>query len=123
MNTLKSVGNKLFKTELGNQKIELGLVQDLEKLLSNIKSLSNPISQNIDKLTNLNKMIKDEKESSKNNLTKLNQSYQKAVTLVERLDKQAKDLGIDAPIVKIAFNELKGAEEDYNDLSKLIKQI
>lgn len=121
MSNLKTIGNKLFKTELSNHKVELGLAQDLEKLLSEIKTLSNPINQNIDRLTNLDKLIKDEKQSSKDNLNKLNQSYEKAVSLVEKLDKQAKDLGIDAPIVKIAFNELKGAEEDYNNLSKLIK--
>jgi chaperonin cofactor prefoldin len=70
MSTLKSVGNKLFKTELANHKVELGLAQDLEKLISDIKSLGNPINQNIDRLTNLDKMIRDEKELSKNNLSK-----------------------------------------------------
>ena len=32
MSTLKSVGNKLFKTELNSQRVELGIAEDLDKL-------------------------------------------------------------------------------------------
>lgn len=44
MSTLKSVGNKLFKTELESHKIELGLIQDFDKLfetsLSTVQKLN-----------------------------------------------------------------------------------
>jgi hypothetical protein len=33
MSTLKSVGNKLFKTELATQKVELGVAEDIAKWL------------------------------------------------------------------------------------------
>ena len=123
MSTLKSVGNKLFKTELANHNVELGVAQDLEKEISNIKSLSNPISQNIDKLTNLDKLIKDEKQIANQNLDKLNSSYSKAVSIYDKLEKASKELGIDSPILKTAFSELKGAEEDFNELKKLLNLL
>jgi hypothetical protein len=33
MSDLKTIGNKLFKTELGSQRVELGLTQDIVSVL------------------------------------------------------------------------------------------
>ena len=120
----KNVFGKLFtKTELGTHNVELGISQDLEKLLSELKSLNTPVSQNIDKLTNLDKLIKDEKELSKNNLNKLNSTYEKAVSLVDKLQQTSKDLGIDIPILKTANTILDGAAEDFVDLNGILKRM
>ena len=121
---VKKIGNKLFdKVELGSQKVELTVVSDLEKLLNEVKSLNAPISQNIDKLINLDKLLKDEKELSKNNLNKLNSAYEKAVVLVDKLKQTSKELGIDIPLIKTATNELDGAAEDFVDLNGVLKRI
>jgi histidyl-tRNA synthetase len=118
------IGNKLFdKVELAQHKVELTVVSDLEKLLKEIKSLNAPISQNIDKLMNLDKLLKDEKELSKNNLNKLNSAYEKAVVLVDKLKQTSKELGIDIPLINIANNELNGASEDFVDLNGVLKRI
>jgi DNA repair exonuclease SbcCD ATPase subunit len=125
MNTRKTVYNKLFKeeTQLAKHEVELGAAQDLEKELVVMQNLQNPISQNIDRLTNLSKQLSDEKKSANDNLLKLNSSYEKAVVLHEKLKKMQGELGINLPIVETAFNRLKGAESDFKDLRTLLNQI
>jgi len=125
MNTRKTVYNKLFKeeTQLAKHEVELGTSQDLEKELVVMQNLQNPISQNIDRLTNLSKQLSDEKKSANDNLVKLNSSYEKAVVLHEKLKKMQGELGINLPIVETAFNRLKGAESDFKDLRTLLNQI
>ena len=126
MNTTKSVYNKLFsedKVELGKHEVELGAAQDLEKELVNIVNLQNPISQNIDKLTNLDKMLRDEKKSSQDNLSKLNSAYEQAVKLHDKLKKMQSELGINLPIVETAANRLKGAESDFKELNSLLNSL
>ena len=126
MNTLKSVYNRLFqedKVELGKHEVELGAAQDLEKELVNIVNLQNPISQNIDKLTNLDKMLRDEKKSSQDNLSKLNSAYEQAVKLHDKLKKMQSELGINLPIVETAANRLKGAESDFKELNSLLNSL
>ena len=111
------------EAKLASQKVELGSAQDLEKELVILQNLQKPISQNIDRLTNLDKLLRDEKKMSSDNLVKLNSSYEKAVVLHDKLNKMSKELGIDLPIVTTAFKYLKGAEADYNDLKTLLNKI
>lgn len=126
MNTTKSVYNRLFaedKVELGKHEVELGAAQDLEKELVNIVNLQKPISQNIDRLTNIDKMLRDEKKSSQDNLSKLNSAYEQAVKLHDKLKKMQSELGINLPIVETAANRLKGAESDYKELNSLLNSL
>jgi hypothetical protein len=104
-------------------KFELGLVQDLDKEISNLKSLQNPIFQNIDKLTNLDKSLKDEKKLANDNLNKLNSNYEKAVSIYDKLDKSSKELGAEIPSLKTSLSFLKGIESDFNDLKSLLNTI
>ena len=124
MTTERLVNNALFgKTKLASVKVELSVVTDLEKLLAEVKSLNAPVSQNIDKLTNLDKALKDEKELSKNNLNKLNSAYEKSVVLVDKLKQTSKELGIDIPLIKTADSILNGAAEDFVDLNGVLKRV
>lgn len=111
------------KVELAKHGVELGAAQDLEKELSNIKNLQNPLAQNIDRLTNLDASLKAEKKLANDNLLKLNASYEKAVQIHDKLKVSAKELGIDLPIVNTAINVLKGAEADFKELKSLLNQI
>jgi hypothetical protein len=125
MNTRKTIYDKLFteKVELAKHEVELGASQDLEKELVNIVNLQNPISQNIDRLTNLDASLKAEKKLANENLVKLNSSYTSALSLHDKLKKMQGELGINLPIVETAFNRLKGAESDFKDLKTLLNQI
>jgi chromosome segregation ATPase len=110
-------------TELASHKVELGTSQDLEKELVSLVNLQNPIAQNIDRLTNLSSSLNTEKKSANENLIKLNASYEKAVSLHDKLKKMQGELGINLPIVETAFNRLKGVESDYKELKSLLNQI
>ena len=125
MNTRKTIYDKLFteKVELAKHEVELGASQDLEKELVNIVNLQNPISQNIDRLTNLSASLKAEKKLANENLVKLNSSYTSALSLHDKLKKMQGELGINLPIVETAFKRLKGAESDFKDLKTLLNQI
>jgi hypothetical protein len=57
MSTLKSVGNKLFKTELANHKVDLALIDDLRKQANSSSKL------NAESITLINKAISNYKES------------------------------------------------------------
>lgn len=124
-NILKKIekANEVQKVELAKHEVELGAAQDLEKELVNIVNLQNPIAQNIDRLTNLDALLRAEKKLANDNLAKLNSSYTSAVTLHDKLKKMQGELGINLPIVETAFNRLKGAQQDFNDLKTLLNQI
>jgi hypothetical protein len=124
-NILKKIekANEVQNVELEKHEVELGAAQDLEKELSNIKNLQNPLAQNIDRLTNLDASLKAEKKLANDNLLKLNASYEKAVQIHDKLKVSAKELGIDLPIVNSALNVLKGAEADFKEIKSLLNQI
>ena len=124
-NILKKIekANEVQNVELEKHEVELGAAQDLEKELSNIKNLQNPLAQNIDRLTNLDASLKAEKKLANDNLLKLNAFYEKAVQIHDKLKVSAKELGIDLPIVNSALNVLKGAEADFKEIKSLLNQI
>ena len=114
---------KKKEVELSSERVDLGAVQDLEKSLDNLKKLENPVAQNIDRLTNLSVMIRDEKKESENNLKSLNSLYEKSVSQVEKLEKMSKELGVEVPILKTAKSILSGVADDYKDLNFLLRKI
>ena len=71
----------------------------------------------------MDKALKDEKESSKNNLNKLNSTYEKSIVLVDKLKQTSKELGIDIPLIKTAETILDGASEDFVDLNGVLKRV
>ena len=96
MSTLKSVGNKLFaKTELATQKVELGVVQDIDSVLkvaNDLKKQSEPFGKELFDLSSrirtvLSKMQEIEKSSA--NLEN------KSTELFNQFKKQAVELGLD----------------------------
>ena len=135
--------NKIFadwakddkKTELKSQKIELGLVDDLNKIKgdmsSNIKLTEDELKKlkasdnNIAKArVDAEKIIKaandaaDKVANNSNKLvSKINKSQMKAANLLDKIEKQAADLGI-KPMSIPAYKEvdsLYGKVEKAND--------
>ena len=84
------IGNKLFKTELATQKVELGLVDDINKARLEHDNVENSL---IDELTKgVNILENGTKIIDKTILTSKN--------VIEQIDKarvMAKDLGVDLP--------------------------
>lgn len=90
MSTLKSVGNKLFKTELESHKIELGLIQDFDKLFET--SLST-----VQKTEPDYKLIVDNSRKLNSEILKAEDLINEAISIFNKLEKNSKDLGIEIP--------------------------
>lgn len=98
MSTLKNVGNKLFKTELGNQKVELALIDDLNKLFDKANNDDAIIGKSL-----IDSLSKAEAKY-KQNIQVLQDAKKNSYDLVSK----AKDLGIDLP--PATLNRIKSVD-------------
>jgi hypothetical protein len=107
MSTLKNVANKLFKVELESHKIELGLIQDLNK--------------EADRVALKTKDIASEGQRIGKELFNFRDTYNvdaaKLINLIADYKKMSKELGIDidGKYDKI-LNDLSEAKSTYRDL-------
>lgn len=122
MSTLKSVGNKLFKTELANHKIELGIVQDAEKA----------ITEYFNSTDTANSKIKAAIASLRDAENFVMRSVDKSNILLKLksdIEKQAKDLGIDLNNVQpykdlnVALSDSKEYKSYADKLNKVISTL
>jgi hypothetical protein len=95
MSTLKSVGNKLFKTELTNHKVELALVDDINSSLQ--KAFD---STDVDSIV-LNAIMKLEKSIP---------LLKETIKLSDEALQKVKDLGISGGVDKMFANKKSEAE-------------
>lgn len=93
MSTLKSVGQKLFKTELASHEVELALIDDLRKQANSSSKL------NAESITLINKAISNYKES----VSILNKVQAEA----EKGYKLALELGLQDSIYKEFLDNVK----------------
>lgn len=82
MSELKTIGNKLFKTELGSQKIELALADDVREAENNLKTALLTFGQ-----------IKQDFEKARTNFKK---EADKAFNIALKYNASANDLGLKA---------------------------
>ena len=108
--------NKLIKenkTELKAEKVELGLIDDFEKLSSKaIKSGTNAGGDVQDWIDKLPKLISALRNSEKD--------QDLVVSMGEKIEKQAKELGVDLP--KNVTKGLTGAKEWSSEIKSIIKK-
>jgi chromosome segregation ATPase len=88
MNTQKAVYNRLFseqkKTELETHKVELGLIDDLNKALEESEETIKSLTADVKRINELNKLAdKRDKES-----VKVNSDYEKAADKMFKLEDQ-----------------------------------
>jgi hypothetical protein len=122
MNTLKSVGNKLFKTDLESHKIELGLVDDVRKKIALIDDLSQKMDINLKK-HQANKKIYD--ESLKSLLDSKTQYYNNTkdiMSISKKMIDTAEDLGIDVKSIK-EYNMLWDSVKNGNKITDIIEEL
>jgi hypothetical protein len=117
MNTLKTVFGKLFKeeTKLASHEVELGKIDDLNKILEEVRGSGKSISatgrKSVSALINTTFPLIDQTRKK----------IQQAIKDFDLISKQAKDLGIEVP-PNISAN-LKQAIAEDNDLFELRKAI
>jgi len=133
MNTRKTIYEKLFKeeTNLSTHEVELGLVEDLNKLVSSNKNAISEASRYIDnvkitwqklysikdEIDNMNSYIKSI-PGAKNELGFNNQEINK---ILSKIELQSKDLGVDAKNVK-GYLEAQKEIEKNNEYIKQLEQ-
>jgi len=102
-----------LKELLSVQKVELGLIDDFEKLSSKaIKSGTNAGGDVQDWIDKLPKLISALRDSEKD--------QDLVVTMGEKIEKQAKELGVDLP--KNVTKGLTGAKEWSSEIKSIIKK-
>ena len=116
MNTLKTIYDKLGdKTELAKHEVELGKIDDLNKVLEEIKGAGRNISQtgrkSVSALVNTTFPLID---STRKKIEQARKDY-------EIILKQTKDLGIELPANITA--SIKNAVAEDSDLFELRKSI
>lgn len=114
MSTLKSVGEKLFKTELSNHKVDLALVDDLNDIISKAERVINLQEDGLkwyqkskDAHTEFLKQLTDSIgviQSSEKYIPKLPEQIQ---NITGKLGNQAKELGLDPKQIKGYSEALK----------------
>ena len=90
MSTLKTVGNKLFKTELATQKVELALNDDVQKAFNDAIAAR---KKSLDVYTAAKKAV-DEALAEMKNLKAINEN---ALPIFAKFDALIKELGIPYP--------------------------
>ena len=88
MSTLKNVGNKIFKTELESQKVELSLLDDLKKLINESKADYKEFNDSFNKMNDFRRLVLAEGE-------KYVSSSEKLIDIYQKMGTQAKELGLD----------------------------
>ena len=132
MTTEKIVMNSLFgKTELANHKIELALVDDLNKLISlnpNYVDRASRINDNVESLFKVLNGIMDEIDNMKTQLSNidgaknaLGGNIQDINNVINKIEIQTKDLGLDIKSIK-GYNEALNIIKSNNSLMNALEQ-
>ena len=129
MNTLQNVYDRLSdKTELAKHEVELGLVDDLAKLLGRMKAIDSALMKStqkaINSLTAFSKLQGDLQDAYANaslDSDDANKDIKEAIILIDKVAKQAKDLGLNPNDVKGTQDIVKiteNLEDTINTLNK-----
>lgn len=132
MTTEKLVNNALFgKTELASHKIELALVDDLNKLISlnpNYVDKASRINNNVESLFKVLNGIMDEIDNMKTQLSNidgaknaLGANAQDINNVINKIQIQVKDLGLDIKSIK-GYNEALSIIKSNNSLMNSLEQ-
>ena len=119
MSELKRVMNTLFKTELANQKVELGLIQDID---SSISDASKVFQKSFELLQNAKKALADAKTEYNLTINKFNESLK----LTENTLSKVKELGLDVPERQLQDkinnikNQIKSAELSIKNINSAL---
>jgi uncharacterized phage infection (PIP) family protein YhgE len=132
MNTKKEVFNKLFKedkTELATQKIELALIDDVNKkantVVEDYRAISKQIQEINERKRKVRSMVMDLEAFAQKSKSMLKTSLNNASDLsklISKLESEAKKLGIDYNYDLLAIEE-KDIKDEVNKLEKLIQEI
>jgi DNA repair ATPase RecN len=114
------------EVELSEEKVELSIAQDLQKVLSDAKSTISNAQKAYDKLGSVDQKLVNQVRKAMSDADNAAEDYQSArdeatkmsiiiADVLEQAERAAKDLGVDAKSIK-GYSELDGM---YNDVDAL----
>lgn len=128
MSTLKSVGNKLFKTELASnklelesEKVELGLTQDMVSVLKQISAEMINAEKSVNNLSSLKKQTDEQKVKAEEAMKKLVSLYNKGLPIYTKIDKMSEELDIVVPNLDDWAQLFKDVEQEVAQIKMWIK--
>ena len=117
MNTLKNVGNKLFKTELSNQKLELALDGELKAQAQKAQSIFNDGRKNaIQQIQNAANEMDNSENKIKALLKEIDNSYAKAKKIADDIG-----LNLDSTTVGKNFKQTYLNVEEFQNSARELK--
>jgi|TARA_R110000751_G_scaffold190913_1_gene296627 archaellum component FlaC len=122
---IQKVYSKLPKTELSVQKVELGIMQETEKSISNHKKIRSQIDNSLDKwYTNIIK-ARDDFGKIEVDFKNFNSSVDELKNYIKEIENMAKQLGVEYNAIP-GYNEAKAyvnTSEDIIDEYKEDKKL
>lgn len=121
MSTLKEIGNKLFKEELASNKVELTLVDDIQKMYNDAgKELTNAANSSKKAIAVIDEVF----TAYRQNAIKSND----ALKSIAELKAQAKSVGLDVPANVLKFEtelnaNLKSSQAKMTAIQNAKKQF
>jgi hypothetical protein len=120
MNTLSKVYSKLnSKTELATHKVELGIAQDIKKVLARAKKVSTVGKKQEDKNADARMKYEKEWEKSRPIIKDASQVTKELLAIEKDAIKAAKELGVKPDLIA-GFSALQGAYDSVQGLEKYL---
>jgi hypothetical protein len=94
------IGNKLFKTELATQKVELGSVKELEFQLKQLKSWESDMLKEAGKYMDILTSLEKQYQIANGKRNGANREAGNSLAVIESFKNNAKNLGIDVSNIK-----------------------
>lgn len=117
MSTLKTVGNKLFKTELASNKLELASLQSVVKLEDSAFKLKEKALASAKKISELAATVRANTSSAV-------KAFESVITEVDALEVQAKELGLSLPNdARLARDSAKREAAQFTELNNKVNSI
>lgn len=122
MKTLETIYNKLNsveKTELETHKVELGIAQDIKKVLARAKKVSTVGKKQEDKNADARMKYEKEWEKSRPIIKDASQVTKELLAIEKDAIKAAKELGVKPDLID-GFSSLQGAYDSVQGLEKYL---
>jgi len=111
MSTLKEIGNKLFKEDLSNQKVELASIKDINLQVKKLQSLESNLLKEAEKYMAILTSLEKQYQVANGARNLANNEVSNSLSIIQDFKNKAKELGLDASNVK-----------EIQDLDSMIKK-
>jgi hypothetical protein len=100
MSTLRQIGNKLFKEELSNQKVDLSSIKELDSQLKKLQSLEANLLKEADKYMTILSSLEKQYQVANSVRNSANNAVSDSLTSISEFKVKVKELGLDGSNVK-----------------------